>query len=243
MACRSPSGSRSRSSGWSPGADAVRRRPGHRRRRRRQDVDAPGPLGPRAARPRPAPGRVRHHAAPVRRLQLARRGLPHGPAHHPARPTGSARRCPSGSRPARWSASAPPTSATSATRSTSWPAASARSSPSSRSRVILLHTSVPLGLVVVLGVPVLMAVVGVPHPAAAPPPAGLPRPGGRADHPGRRHRRRPAGAARRRRRVGLRRPLPGRVAGAAGGGRTGGARSTRCSRRPRCCCPACSWCW
>ena len=62
------------------------------------------------------PGGRRHPAAPLRGLQLAGRRLPHRAGHRAARRTGSARRCPSGWPPARWSASAPPTSATSATR-------------------------------------------------------------------------------------------------------------------------------
>ena len=84
-------------------------------------------------------------------------------------------------------------------------------------------------------------VVGAAHPAAAPPPAGLPGPAGDADHPGRRHRHRAAGAARRRRRGDLRRPLPGRVADGPGARACGSPGSSRCWRRRRCCCPASSW--
>ena len=97
--------------------------------------------------------------------------------------------------------------------------------------VILLSTSVRLGLVVVIGVPVLMAIVG-----------GLIRPlhrhqqayreqSGSPHHPGQRHRHRPAGAARRRRRVDVLRPLPGRVPAGTGRGCPGGAGRVAAGRR------------
>ena len=78
--------------------------------------------------------------------------------------------------------------------------------------VILLQTSVTLGLVVLIGVPAADAADRTdPQPAAAPlgPPASADgRPGQHRD----RHRQRAAGAARHRRRAGLPRPLPPRVA-------------------------------
>ena len=56
-----------------------------------------------------------------------------------------------------------------------------------------------------------------------------------------RHRRRPAGAARHRRRAGLPRPLPPRVADAPGGPASRSRGCSRCSTRCRCSCPASSW--
>ena len=133
---------------------------------------------------------------------------PTAPSRSPsARPTGSAPRCPSGSPPARSSASAPTTSPTSATRSTSCAGAAARSSRIAVVAVILLTTSLPLGLVVVLGVPVLMALVVGPllRPLHRRQQAYRDQQGELTD-PGRRHRRRPAGAARHRRRGRSSRP-------------------------------------
>ena len=82
--CSAPA-SRSASSGWSAQAlmpaaigraiDAGVAAPRHRRA---------GRLGGRAARPRRAPGGRRHHAAPVRGLQLAGRRLPDRPGDRPA---------------------------------------------------------------------------------------------------------------------------------------------------------------
>ena len=162
-----------------PGADAGRHRPGHRRGITARDPDGLLALGRRPVRARAGPGGRRHRCGTGARCSTGW-PRPTGPCRSPStRPTGSARRCPSGWPPARWSASAPPTSATSATRSTSPPAAPARWSAIVTVAVILLTTSVPLGLVVVLGVPVLMAVVGAADPAAAPPAAGVPRPAGR----------------------------------------------------------------
>ena len=74
--------------------------------------------------------------------------------------------------------------------------------------VILLSTSVPLGLLVLIGVPGLMLLIGpLLRPLAAPqrPPAP---PHGRALQHRQRHRRRASCAARHRRRGGLPRPLP-----------------------------------
>ena len=93
--------------------------------------------------------------------------------------------------------------------------------------VILLHTSVALGLVVLLGAPLLMLLVGPllsplqrrsTHQRAA---DGAP-----VQHR-QRHRRRPAGAPRHRRRAGLPRPLPPRVAVHPAGR---ASRSPGCSR-------------
>ena len=108
--------------------------------------------------------------------------------------------------------------------------------------VILLQTSVTLGLVVLIGVPLLMLLIGPllePAPAAQRPPAA---PDGRPVQHRQRHRRRPAGAARHRRRAGLPRPLPPRVADHPPGRRRRWPGCSRCSTRSRCSCPACSWC-
>ncbi|WP_344749265.1 hypothetical protein [Streptosporangium vulgare] len=65
--------------------------------------------------------------------------------------------------------------------------------------VILLGSSPPLGLMVLAGLPLMAVAVAPPAQAAAPPPERPPRPAGRPLHPRRRHRLRPAGAARHRR--------------------------------------------
>ena len=79
------------------------------------------------------------------------------------------------------------------------------------------------------------------QPAAAPqrPPAAA---DGRPVQHRQRHRRRPAGAARHRRRAGVPRPLPPRVADHPPGRRRRSPGCSRCSTRCRCSCPASSWC-
>ena len=88
--------------------------------------------------------------------------------------------------------------------------------------VIMISTSLPLGLMVLIGVPLMAAAVAPAAQAAAQASARLPRPAGRPVHPRRRHRRGPARAARHRRRAGLRRPLHRGVPEGTARGRAGG---------------------
>ena len=74
--------------------------------------------------------------------------------------------------------------------------------------VILVSSSVVLGLIVLIGVPVLVLLLGGDHQAAAGAPARPARGGRQADRARRRHRRGPARAARDRRRARVLRPLP-----------------------------------
>ena len=160
----------------------------------------------------------------------------------PGRRSVSAPPCRARSPPARSSRSAPPTWPTSATRSTSPPGPPARWSSFFVVAAILLSTSVTLGLIVLIGVPVLMLLRRPDAPAAAATAARTSAPDGRADQHRLRHRRRAAGAARHRRRGGLPRPLPPRVADRSGAPESGWPGSSPCWTRCRSCCPASSWC-
>ena len=108
--------------------------------------------------------------------------------------------------------------------------------------VILLAASRPLGLVVLVGVPLLVRHPVADPASAAAPPGRAARGVGPADHPRRRHRRRPARAARHRRRADLPAPLRGAVPAGARAWASGWPGSRRRSTRPRCCCPASSSC-
>ena len=99
--------------------------------------------------------------------------------------------------------------------------------------ILLLAASPPLGLVVLLGVPAAAsALLGLHRPAAAAAPGRAARGVGPADHARRRHRRRPARAARHRRRADLPAPLRRQSQRRARGRRPGGRRPGRAGRRP-----------
>ena len=100
--------------------------------------------------------------------------------------------------------------------------------------VILLQTSVTLGLVVLIGVPLLMLGVAPilgPLQRRSRAPAA---PDGPPVQHRQRHRRRPAGAARHRRRAGLPRPLPPRVPDHPRAPASRSPGCSRCSTRSRC---------
>ena len=206
-----------------PGADAGGHRQGHRRRRRRAATPAPCSSGPGPARARRC---CRRSPASCGTGCAVSNWLspPTAPSRSPsARPAGSARRCPS--------------------RLATGEVVSIGTSDVSHIGNAIDITARGAGAVVaiVTVAVILLRAVGAARPgrgarragadghrraadpAAAPPPAGLPRAAGRADHPGRRHRRPGCGccAASAARRPSSR-ALPRRVAAGAGGRRAGG---------------------
>ena len=188
---------------------------------RREEHGGAGALVARTARGRPAAGRGRRVPPSVCRRQLAARDVPHPAAGVPA-----------GGPPGRFAARADP--------DRRHRERDRRRRVPRRWRLRRFRPRRRRSGVVPRGRRDPPALLDVPRPARA---AGRPAPGTRrgspaapaeaaadraasprrrADHPGRGHRRRPAGAAGHRRRGDVPGPVPGQVPAGAGGRRTGG---------------------
>ena len=124
------------------------------------DNSALAALGARPPRPRRDPGRRRRDAAPERRLQLAPGNLPPLAARRAPRRPQPAPRSAGGSRRARSSPPSRTTRCGPAARTTSPRGSSGAIVSYVVVAVILLSSSVVLGLLVLLGVPVLVLLLG-----------------------------------------------------------------------------------